>query len=253
MRGTLAFLTWITVAGAVGGCGGKSACVPGQATACACSDGRSGAQVCGRDGSYGACACDGTGGNGVGGDDGVGDMATSSGPPATSGGDDMATGGGGGGTTGQKRVFVTSAEYTGTIAATICETVAQSANLDGTWVPWMSRSHDSVPHDAINLISGDGPWVLLDGTVAFANHAQLASTPTAPIALTEKMTRLASPDDLVWTGTNTGGVESLADCFDWTMSSYSATYGAATNLAWWTSASDTRYCAELAHVYCFEQ
>jgi hypothetical protein len=42
--------------------------VPGQSVACACSDGSTGAQVCGNDATYGACQCGttprGTGGNG---------------------------------------------------------------------------------------------------------------------------------------------------------------------------------------------
>ena len=38
-------------------------CVPGRSIECACTDGRSGAQVCDTDGTYGACTCTGmTGG-----------------------------------------------------------------------------------------------------------------------------------------------------------------------------------------------
>lgn len=37
--------------------GGPPRCVPGQNIACACVDGRSGAQLCGPEGTYGACIC----------------------------------------------------------------------------------------------------------------------------------------------------------------------------------------------------
>jgi hypothetical protein len=42
---------------------GAQGCVPGQSTACACTDGRMGAQVCQGDRTYGPCVC--TGGPGV--------------------------------------------------------------------------------------------------------------------------------------------------------------------------------------------
>jgi hypothetical protein len=34
-------------------------CVPGQSAACACPEGRTGAQICGPDGTFGACTCQG--------------------------------------------------------------------------------------------------------------------------------------------------------------------------------------------------
>jgi hypothetical protein len=39
----------------------QSACVPGASSPCTCTDGRSGAQLCGPDGTFGACMCTGGG------------------------------------------------------------------------------------------------------------------------------------------------------------------------------------------------
>ena len=41
----------------IAGCNEKSRCVEGASQACACADGRSGAQVCQANGTFGACAC----------------------------------------------------------------------------------------------------------------------------------------------------------------------------------------------------
>jgi len=235
----IAILTLITV-----GCGGKSTCVPGQSAACVCSDGTGGAQVCRGDGTYDACAC---GTVGTGGNAGNGGAGGGGGTGGAGGG-----GGGGGGSTGTKRVFVTSTAYSPTVAAGICNTVAQAANLSGTWVPWLSST--SPASDAINAIKGSGPWLMLDGSEAFGNHAQLATMPTTAIAVTEKMTKLSINDDYVWTGTSNGGEHSGADCTGWTSATNleEATLGHATVIAQWTTSS-TQNCAVTAHVYCFEQ
>lgn len=115
---------------------------------------------------------------------------------------------------GAKRVFVTSAAYAGNSIAS-CTIVARSVSLSGTWTPWLSGSGAMV-HDAIAFISGDGPWYLLDGRVAFATGAQLATEPSVPIEITE--TGETVSDGPVWTGTLTGGFHSGADCDSWTAS-----------------------------------
>lgn len=43
---------------ALGCAGASSRCIVGASAACACTDGRSGAQVCGTDGFFNACICD---------------------------------------------------------------------------------------------------------------------------------------------------------------------------------------------------
>lgn len=59
-------------------CGGGAAkCVTGSTLACTCTDGRSGAQQCSPDGTFGACACSGTldGGTDGGTDAGCGELS----------------------------------------------------------------------------------------------------------------------------------------------------------------------------------
>ncbi len=245
MRG-IALLTLITA-----GCGAKSTCVPGQSEACVCADGTGGSQVCKGDGTYGACACGttiGTGGNG--GSSGGAGGGGSSGAGGGAGG----AGGGGGTTSGAKRVFVTSAAYAGTAIVGICQTVAESATLGGTWTEWLSFGSVATPRNAIDAVHGTGPWLLLDGTVAFANHAQLATSPTVPLTMTEHMQTLAATDDEVWTGTLTGGTHSSVDCNDWSATNYNGSLGRASLPASWTAANGTEYqCQSTAHVYCFEQ
>lgn len=239
MRG-LVLLTLITT-----GCGAKSTCVPGQSAACVCSDGSGGAQVCRGDGTFGVCQCGtavGNGGNGNGGGGGGGGGTTI-------GGDDMATGSV---STGQKRVFVTSQAYAGSVADSICQTVADSVSLGGTWVAWLSSANSTTP-DAIDRIKGTGPWVLLDGTVAFANHAQLGTSPTAAIMVTETGQKLPGPVS-VWTGTLSGGVHSGQDCAGWatTSSSYAGEIGS-TTVGAWTASGQAFQCSDTERVYCFEQ
>jgi hypothetical protein len=55
MRLTLA--ATFALATLVAGCPGTTRCTEGMSVACTCTDGRSGAQVCLADGTYGACAC----------------------------------------------------------------------------------------------------------------------------------------------------------------------------------------------------
>jgi hypothetical protein len=237
MRGFV-LLTLITA-----GCGAKSTCVPGQSTACVCSDGTGGAQVCRGDGTFAACQCA-SGATSPGGDD-MGTGGVGGNGNGSSGGD-MAVA-----SRGQKRVFVTSTAYTGSVAAGVCNNVAQSVNLGGTWVPWLSRT-GSTSADAIDVVTGNGPWVRLDGMVAFANHAQLATAPSVPLAITEKNAPLPAGDDEVWTGTLTGGMHSGSDCGGWTANSLSASYGLVSTSEW-TAQGSTTSCSYALHVYCFEQ
>lgn len=60
--GRLWMITLVVLAGTIAGCGagGANECTPGQSIACVCTNGQSGAQTCGADGTFGACSCDGT-------------------------------------------------------------------------------------------------------------------------------------------------------------------------------------------------
>jgi hypothetical protein len=103
-------------------------------------------------------------------------------------------------------------------------------------------------------------WSLPDGTVVFANKAQLALAPNAPIAVDESGTlwheNMTGPDLLlVWTGTLAGGKRDAANtCKDWTDA-----FGQFARLGSWAAADDnwTAFdqvsCKLSRHLYCFEQ
>jgi hypothetical protein len=243
MRGFL-LLTLITA-----GCGANSTCVPGQSAACVCSDGTGGAQLCKGDGSFAACQCASGASSGGSEDMGTGDNGSGGNGSGGNGSGDMATGGVV--STGQKRVFVTSSNYAGVVADTICQTVADSVSLGGTWVPWLSSSLSGFSYSAINQVKGTGPWVRLDGMVAFANHAQLATAPAVTLDVTETGQKVVGSS--VWTGTLTGGVLGSDTCNGWDNDSYTGSTGNAESTSAWTASGSSYPCADTAHVYCFEQ
>jgi hypothetical protein len=176
-------------------------------------------------------------------------------------------------------VFVTSLRYpadllsaggkaTGRLSAdSICQTLADASELGGTFVAWLSTSD----MDAIDHISGNGPWYRMDGVMVFANRAKLSTTAAVAINVDET---LGHPDPFyeTWTGTNVGGhhtplgTRSSTTCNDWTTTTISdyisgtlgvfgngngADLGHGTD---WTQYTIAGYCGPFArHLYCFEQ
>jgi hypothetical protein len=211
------------------GCGGGSSCAPGQSVACACTDGRMGAQVCESDHSFGPCTC--TGGN---------DMATSDGAPQ-----DMTP-------PPPKRVFVTKTVYAATAAPTVCQSSADAAGLGGTWVPWLSAKWSTGNDNAITTVTSNGSWALVTGEVAFQTRGQLGTTPSVPINVTETGTTLPMNEG-VWTGTLTGGTASDYTCQGWTENRniFAGTVGNVSSTDGWSNSSYDN-CSASHHVYCFE-
>ena len=180
---------------------------------------------------------------------------------------------------GALRVFVTRTKYTGDLgglagADSLCTAAAASASLGGEWVAWLSDEFT----DAIDRVSGEGPWYRMDGEIVFNNAAHLATTPLNPILLDEFGTSqtcgVVPFGSSVWTGTGNGGrakdVAFFAHCDDWNTSA-SNTFDASNNLrennavggdcdstAEWTDhgASNTTFtygnCAWDRSLYCFE-
>lgn len=221
-------------------CGVEAHCVPGTSQACSCTDGRMGAQLCQTNGAYASCTCTGTMSTG-------GGMGSGGGTGSGGGG-----GGGGGGLAGTKRVFVTSTTYTGDLdgingADSKCNLSAQAGGLSGTWVAWVS----SDAAKAIDRITGNGPWMLLNTTRAFNNKANLSTLPLVPINIDENGHQATSPRS-VWTGTNSGGGASSSNCSGWNSTGTYGSVGDFATVSDWT-ASSTDGCNQTAHLYCFEQ
>ncbi|CAN5772529.1 hypothetical protein BH11MYX2_BH11MYX2_24010 [soil metagenome] len=179
---------------------------------------------------------------------------------------------------GAKRVFVTSLRYPADLksaggkasgresADSICQTLADASSLGGTFVAWLSTSD----MDAIDHVTGPGPWYRIDGVMVFANRAKLGAIPTVAINVDETM---GKPDPYYesWTGTSLGGHHTppgsrvSTTCNDWTTTvindSVEGTLGIFGNGfgqdvgrgADWTQYT-VGYCAPFArHLYCFEQ
>jgi hypothetical protein len=163
---------------------------------------------------------------------------------------------------GAKRLFVTSLAYPGDLrtagqgstglsgADALCQNHAQAASMGGTWRAWLSDSFVN----AITRITGEGPWALLDGRIAFTNRAELQTVPRIPIQVDERGVVL---NRLVWTGTQVGGVGDGNTCFNWTSSSGEAKgtigyLGGSIFPRDWTKGR-VDDCISERHLYCFEQ
>jgi hypothetical protein len=142
------------------------------------------------------------------------------------------------------------------VGDSICQELADDAELGGTWVAWLSTDAE----DAIDHVTGAGPWRDTTGEIVFADRAALATTPA--IAITHDETG-AAITGVVWTGTSTGGLSvpgdatnDTYDCYDFGYSGIDrftgAIVGDATSTAMWTR-SATRSCNQMARLYCFEQ
>jgi hypothetical protein len=164
-----------------------------------------------------------------------------------------------------KRMFLTSANYDADLlsvggAATgvesadvICNNHAAAIGLGGTWTAWIS----STEVDAIDRITGDGPWYRMDGVMAFANKANLTTRPLVALTITEEGDTLMFPPDLInaWTGTAAGGrysASTSATCNNWSSILVDGTVGDAGETdGGWTDFA-LLDCDLMGRLYCFE-
>ena len=169
-----------------------------------------------------------------------------------------------------KRLFVTHDAYSGSMTASqggspgllggdsLCTNLANGAHIGGIWRAWLSDANN----DAIDRITGAGPWKRMDGQVAFADRAALLVGPAVPINLDQTNTRVPINSG-VWTGTAANGryasktTLGKGNCDDWTNSSStgqpSGEVGDTETLdGGWTDIADHE-CFVGARLYCFEQ
>ena len=196
-------------------------------------------------------------------DTGVADTALRDGPmdaPA----DARRPDGGDGGPTVKKRVFVTSATYTGQFspiaginglsdADTACGDRAFSAGLGGTWVAWLSAGATDAPQ----RITDVSPWYLVDQTtLVFPTAASLSSVNGPMHAIDQDETGFpVGIDSLVWTGTDSFGAGTLDTCNSWgsMATTDNGTVGDASQIVEWTETTTAETCDKMHHIYCFEQ
>ena len=158
--------------------------------------------------------------------------------------------------TSNKRVFITSAAYTGNLgglsgADALCANAAVAANKGGTWKAFLS----SPSEDAIARMADVGPWhqQLSNGTLmkTFNNKANLTTAPLATLYIDEQGGGFASSPGTYWSGTLQTGLKAASTCAGWTSASY-AVSGERGSSGWWFNASDLR-CDASQPIVCFEQ
>lgn len=162
-----------------------------------------------------------------------------------------------------KRVFVSSDLTNGIIgglagADTICTNAAKRGNLGpSTWVAWLSGDGKN----AIDRITHDGPYDMLDGRRVVSQKTELTSGKLqTAIVITEDGTPYQGTT-LVWTGTSADG-HLFAVCSNWTTNN-PVDFGTIGSLdqphdALWTDnlgpgAGFRNWgCQTSARLYCFE-
>ena len=159
------------------------------------------------------------------------------------------------GATKNLRVFVSSTAKTGNLggvagADAFCNQLATAASLGGTYRSWLSVSGA----DAIDHVTGNGPWHLVTGELVAADKATLTSgVLTHLIDKTEKGATPPFAEDRTWTATGANGRYAGPDCSSWTGAG-SGLAGEArnTNPNKWTDLL-AEGCGQVNLVYCFEQ
>lgn len=195
---------------------------------------------------------------------GCGD-STAGQPMLTDGG--MDTGGGespdGAGPDGSpaRRIFITSAGYTGNLggvagADAACHAAADGARLGGTWRSFLSTSQI----DAIDRIADVGPWYDVQrSTLLFGAKSELPQNPRANI--TEDEAGHAADYVSIWTATRSGTYYPPS-CQDWTsaapdLNGVFGEDGSAANAILWSlggiGAQAEHTCDGELHLLCIEQ
>lgn len=162
---------------------------------------------------------------------------------------------------GPCRVFLTSSTHDGNLgglsgADAICQGLAASANLPGTYRAWLS---DDAQSPSTRFSQSSGPYHLLNGVVVASSWSDLTDgTLAAPITLAETGATFDDPGFRAWTNTLVTGAAGGAfneNCEGWT-SAINGPHGdegqvTATSDNWTEFGSGT--CNNLFHLYCFQQ
>ncbi len=162
---------------------------------------------------------------------------------------------------GPLRAFITSQVFQGAMnglagADALCTQAALDANLGGTgkWVAWLSTNQDNVR--AVDRITSNGPWQLVNGDVIATSKADLIDGQLeVPLRRTEKNDLVSVDNDRAWTGTRPDGTPAQFDCAKWTSNSANSGGGVGEaefrGNAWSLQLNEP--CAAQNRLYCFEQ
>jgi hypothetical protein len=158
-----------------------------------------------------------------------------------------------------RRVFVSStalaANFGGTMGADAkCQSLANAANLQGTWKAWVS---DTTSSPSARFAQATVSYRLLDGTLVASSWTALTSGTLANSIHLNENARPFQNGSEVWTATGVDGTLLVDACTSFTDASNGNASWAAEGLAdqtgsKWTNAY-TQFCDRTAHIYCFEQ
>jgi hypothetical protein len=169
-----------------------------------------------------------------------------------------------------KMVFVTSVTCSGQFGGVsggddICNALARTAGLTGTFKAWLSSSGVPEVSPATSFTHSTGPYVLRDGSVIADSWGSLVSGIVLkhPINIDEKGIRDTTGSASVWTGTDKHGRKAGENCNNWTVGwkPFNGQVGLRYVPYAWTVCGGsgtaigcaTKTCDGQAHLYCFQQ
>ncbi|MBU0946679.1 MAG: hypothetical protein KJ804_11950 [Proteobacteria bacterium] len=152
-----------------------------------------------------------------------------------------------------KSVFVTSTTHSGNLgglagADTICQNLATSAGLPGTYMAWLSDRTDS-PSTRFTKYN-DRRYILTNGTTIADNWTDLTDgSINAPISINENQDTVQESG--VWTNTYADGTRysqwdptNYYDCGNWTVTGETGARG-------YTGSTDTTWSRQTSVIACF--
>jgi hypothetical protein len=161
-----------------------------------------------------------------------------------------------------KVAFLSSTTYQGKLdgggglaaADAICNQLAKSAGLSGTFKAWLSDGTDG-GNPAASFSHPQLPYVRRDGYVVANGWTDLVSGSLQhPLQVDEKNNLVQYPYQ-AWTNTTVSGTtwDSDFSCWGWTGGQEGGVGDPTQTDAAWTSRCCSPTCWEYAHLYCFEQ
>jgi hypothetical protein len=159
---------------------------------------------------------------------------------------------------GPCRVFVSSTVYGGKIGGLVgadflCQDLAESAGLSGTYKAWLS---DDIASPSTRFVRSKGPYVLVNGKRIADNWKDLTDgSLKIPINVTQAGSKAADSTS-VWTYTKADGAAIDANtnnCGNWAAATGDGDVGSETSRnATWTD-NGAAACNTGQHLYCFQQ
>jgi hypothetical protein len=156
-----------------------------------------------------------------------------------------------------KIVFLTSQQYSGNLgglsgADAICQNLANTANLAGTYRAWLSD--DTTFSPSTRFVQSPLPYKRVDGALVANSYASLLSTGVKVQPRVTEQNFEVTANSYVWTGTNSGtGTSSGATCTGWTLTNSTGSVSANYNWATSNCGGGNCGCDLTAYLYCFQQ